>query len=207
MQVRIHNDIYAFSRKRVAAWVKTHNSGMIGVLENVWNREHELTLEDKCLVVSSADMHPCWRPTKCWEAHMCICSGDGKVAGLAKTRLQDQLSRLCPKQTKQRKWLMQGCFVLKICAGEIEQWVHIALQYLKPRRSTFILLKATERQYHGRRIVTPEFDEDGALACRRELKVYSDLPLDVPASFTLYKLVEFDERMEPWTPAEKLCVD
>ena len=174
-------------------------------LEGVWKTHHGF--EDEDTLPDLPQVHPSFKPTMCFTMGFgrCLCTGHGKVVGLARARFAKSICDFFPKNSPHRHWLTQGWLLVEVGA----KFYHVSLCYLKPHRPTLIRMIVPETTFWGRRHAIPLFrgDEPDSIL---DVDLMFDLDLDGPLLLRLYKFVVFSKRYIDWTPVsrltfEKLC--
>ena len=85
---------------------------------------------------------------------------------LAKRAFANTVCRLASKGSIFRSLLVRAWLVVDL-RGDL---YHIALQYLNPRRPTFIKLQRPGDLAWGRERVEPKFHEDGCVECGTDIE-------------------------------------
>jgi hypothetical protein len=133
--------------------------GYAKACEDAWKERHQMFTGDGERVV----VPPPARNLKCWKAGVCVCHGDGCLLSQLKRKFEDVVKALYPHKTADREKAMKGFIVVRLHgvipasmreslqgsgAADYEQtfWWHVALQYLKPWRPTFLEMEEAEQE-------------------------------------------------------------
>ena len=207
--------------KAVAQWAGEHSrtSNLALALDNDWLR--------KTRTLMQADEKPLGKVPgllpSCLASGFCVCTEDGRRIRAIRNRILNHLREWCRAGTPARTRLCEGEFVLRLHGAMKEpavgdlwaalvaeqmpdeetaltgvQWWHVGMQYLKPFRPTFHVLreKVSHRATADRVILqgTGQFLVEGE-ACAM-------LHRRATWTSTLYDIVQTSERLWDFEPGE-----
>ena len=203
----LNSKMFAASRSHVACSLKRRNEEQLQAklkqkLEDTWKFHHGF--EDEEDLEDLPEVHPSFKPTMCFTMGFgrCLCTGPGKVLGLARSQFAKSICKLFPKKSVHRHWLTQGWLLVEVG----NKYYHVSLCYLKPQRPTYTRMHVPDTTFWQRRHAIPLFigeKPDTIL----DLDLIEELDLDGPMTLRLHKFVVFDKSYTDWTPIARLTFE
>eukprot|EP00971_Amphidinium_carterae_P338162 6475368-Amphidinium_carterae.2 len=200
-------------------------------LQQQWAKKNRVIMEPA--TVSSAPEVPAFKRKACLTDGFCSCTHLGKVIKRTKNACKNILQRVAPRTDKeQRQLLLNGGYVLEIAPDspslspdtawgaaalevlEDEQtspgnrstvWLHIAMQYLKPWRSTYQVLDYVETNAFGRVLLqqTNKYFPDH--------RFFATLCYDIAWNVQIYEIVSTSQPLAFLNPShcwvQRCCLD
>ena len=109
----------------------------------------------------------------------------------------------------QYKSFLQRAFVALHFGGIADAWFVVGMQYLKPKRSTFLQVELLPEKVWQHDVVKPLYRENGKPMTKAQIEVFLEIEhaghLDRPLNFKLYRFVSFNCELPNWRPDRRLA--
>ena len=190
---------------KVAAMNEQHDT-LAAPLLKAWQNHHVMSklsdLPERKELSAEHKLSPCY-------VHgfgMCLCQGDGILVSWMRKSFQQKLYSFAKRNAKFKSLLSSGFVVAKFENPVQTLWYHIALQYLRPQRSTFLELTARENNFWGYQRLEAEPSSDHTFRLEVDARTFDGFENRDPMTFQLYHIVALPRSCEPLLPRESILV-